>query len=146
MGDVITVRQIRDKIREHQFRHADEFELHAGIESILAGLGLTVRREVRLDKNSRIDLTTELARPGAAPVLLGVEAKIAGQPGDVRRQVQRYAEFPQFGALLLVTTVYRHMIEMVGCTTDAPAGNVAGARRRLGAVPFECALINRGML
>lgn len=146
MDDVITVRQIRNKIREHQFRHADEFELHAGVEEILAGLGLAVQREVRLDRNNRIDLAAELPRPGAGPVLLGVEVKIAGQAGDVRRQVQRYATFPQFGALLLVTTVYRHMIEMAGCTVDAPVGNVAGARRRLGAMPFECALINRGML
>lgn len=144
MDQPITVRKIRNTIRTKQFRHANEDELETGVAQILGELGLPVDRQVRLDGNNRIDLVTHLPRPAADPIRVGIEVKIAGQPGDVRRQVQRYATFDQLGALLLVTTVFRHMIEMVGCTTEAPGGT--GTRRLLGAMPFDVALINRGML
>lgn len=146
MDDPITVTQVRAAINRHQFRHANEEELEAGIAFVLGELGLPVDRQVRLDEHSRIDLVTYLPRPAADPIRLGIEVKIAGKPGDVRRQVQRYAEFDTLGALLLVTTIYRHMIEVVGASLASADGGPAGARRLLSGKPFDTVLINRGLL
>lgn len=142
----ITVSRIRREIRAKEFRHARETELHDGIQEVLEGLGLPVRREVTLDEKNRIDLTTDLPRTEGRPLVLGIEVKIAGKPGDVRRQVQRYSQFAQLGALLLVTTIRRHMAEVMACATSAPLDTAAGSRWRIGDKPFDLVLINRGLL
>lgn len=142
----ITVRSIRNTIRSKDFRHANEGELHAGISDTLARLGLPVRHEVTLDRGNRIDLTTDLPRPGRDPIVLGIEVKIAGAAADVRRQVQRYAGFRTLGALILVTTVYRHMVDLMPHTSRNDGPTDAGAGLTLGSMPFDIALINRGLL
>jgi hypothetical protein len=141
MDSAITLTQIRNEIRGYQFRHANEVELHAGIEKILAGLGLTVEREVCLDRHSRIDLVATLP----ARLRLGIEVKIAGQGGEVARQVRRYADFAELGAVLLVTTVARHMFQLMAWAEPVP-GPPGFSRWILCGKPFDAVVINRGRL
>ncbi len=145
MDDEMTLRRIRNELRRQQFRHADEAELETGIETVLAGLGLPVQRQVRLDGRSRIDLTAHMPRP-AEPIVVGLEVKVDGSAGAVRRQVLRYAAVDTLGALILVTTLHRHMVEVMPYATEAPAGNPAGAKWLLAGKPFELVLIRRGLL
>ncbi len=146
MGEPITVLSVRNAIDEHQFNHANETELHEGIVQVLTGLGLTVQREVRLNDWNRIDLTTTVADPAGAPLTLGVEVKVGGNSGSVRRQLVRYTGCGQLGALLLVTTVQRHVAEVMPYAVAAgdPAGT--GARWLLRGMPFDVSLIRRGVL
>jgi hypothetical protein len=149
MDDPLTVRDIRNALRREQFRHANETELETGIAKVLDSLGLTVRRQVRLSDRDRIDIAVDLPRPAGAAVTAGIEVKIGGNAGAVRRQLMRYTECPELDALLLVTTVYRHMAEVMPYATSAgaPASEThAGAAWLLNGMPLELVLINRGML
>lgn len=147
MDDVITVRNIATTLRNNRYGHANEIELHSGIEQVLTGMGLTVRREVSLSREDRIDMTTELTRPDGTPVRLGIEVKVKGPAGEVHRQLRRYASHvDQVDALLLVTTMYRHMIGVLPHALPAGDAGHAGTRWLLAGIPFEVALINRGSL
>lgn len=130
----ITARQVRNAIREHPYRHVNEVELHRGLAQVLAGMGLEPVREVILSDKDRIDMLVDLPRVGGRPVRLGIEAKIAGTPGDVRRQLLRYSAHDRVDELLLVTSIYRHMTEL------------APFRGALGGKPFQIALLQRGLL
>jgi len=99
-----TAEAIAELIRGRQFVYANETELHAGLAEVLADRGLSLRREVRLSAQDRVDLLVAL--PGRA---LGIEVKIAGAAGDVRRQLRRYAASDQIDELMLITTLRRHL-------------------------------------
>lgn len=89
-----------------RFRYRDEIELHDGIAACLTEAGIPVDatdREIRLSARDRIDFLL----PGG----LGIEAKVAGRPGDVWRQITRYAQHPRVRSLLLVTTRARHAVD-----------------------------------
>ncbi|MER5608316.1 hypothetical protein AB0F93_03670 [Micromonospora tulbaghiae] len=128
----ISVREIRTALREHNYRHANEIELHGGIEDVLTGLGLTPRREVRLAGPDRIDFMVDLPRTTGPALRLGIEAKIAGRSADVWRQLTRYAGHDQVDELMLVTTVYRQAIQL------AQMGQTVAGK------PLTVTLINRG--
>jgi hypothetical protein len=139
--DPITLTRIRNEIRRHQFRHANEIELHGGLATILAGLGLSVEREVQLDRRSRIEIVTDLT----GGLRLGIEVKVAGRGPDVLRQVRRYAAIEQLGALMLVTTIARHMTAIMPWTTE-PDGPPRMSRWMLDGKPFDVVVIHRGLL
>ncbi len=87
-----------------RFRYVDEIELHAGIAAMLNEIGVPTgpeHREVVLSPRDRIDF---LLASG-----IGIEVKVAGRPGDVWRQLRRYAESDRVRALLLITTRARHV-------------------------------------
>lgn len=121
-----TAETIGRLIERHQFAYADEDELQAGIVELLAGSGLTARREVRLSTQDRLDILVELS----GPIALGIEVKIAGAAGDVRRQLLRYAASDRVDELLLVTTLRRHL---------------AGLTDELGGKPLTLALLRGGL-
>lgn len=100
-----TAEGIAELIRGRQFAYANEIELHGGLAEVLADQGLSLRREVYLNAHDRVDLLVAL--PGRA---LGVEVKIAGAAGDVRRQLRRYALSDQVDELMLITTSRRHLV------------------------------------
>ena len=144
---LLTLRRIRNELRGQEYHHANEDELETGIAKVLARLSLPVERQVRLDQTSRIDIVFYLPVPARDALRVGVEVKIQGTPTEVRRQCQRYAGFPDLDALMLVTTVARHSREVMGHATPAEVGsNPAGAAWLLGTMPFESALLNRGIL
>jgi hypothetical protein len=146
MDDAITTRKIRNALREHRYAHANEIELHGGVEQVLTGMGLTVDREVRLSDRDRIDIMTDLPRRNGPPVRLGIEVKVKGSADGVARQLFRYASHDRVDALILVTTMYRHMSGVLPFATPVVHPNDAGARWLLGMKPFEVALISRGLL
>lgn len=134
----LTLTRIRAEIRRYEFHHADEFELHNGLDKILTGLGLTVEREVRLDQTSRIDIATDLP----CGLCLGIEVKVAGNGMEVRRQVKRYASCPQLGALMLVTTIARHMTAIMPFV-DVVQGPPGMSRWLLDGKPFDVVVTPR---
>lgn len=86
-----------------RFNYVDEHDLHRGITALLSENGVTVGaddREVSLSPRDRIDFLL--------PSGLGIEVKVAGTPGDVWRQLGRYAGHERVARLLLVTTRARH--------------------------------------
>jgi len=144
MDDEITVRDVRNALRDKEYRHANETELERGIDEVLTKMGLTVRRQVRLSERDRIDLATELPRTDGPAIRVGIEIKVQGPAHTVRRQLTRYTEHDEIDALLLVTTMYKHMFEISPHTEDCPPGHRAGARRMLAGKPFELVLLRRG--
>lgn len=141
MDGPITLTTIRNAIRRQTFSNADEFELHQGLDTVLAGLGLPVEREVRLDASSRIDLVADLPDGNS----LGIEVKVAGPGMDVLRQVRRYTTADQLDAVMLVTTIARHMRTIMPWV-DTPTGPPGMARWLLDGKPFDVVVIRRGLL
>jgi hypothetical protein len=141
MDGPLTLTAIRAAIRRFSFHNADEFELHAGLEKVLAGLGLTVEREVRLDEKNRIDIAA--TQPGW--LRLGVEVKVAGRGPDVLRQVRRYTSSPELDAVMLVTTISRHMTSIMPWVT-VPDGPPGVSRWTLDDKPFDVVTIRRGLM
>jgi hypothetical protein len=94
-------RAVAALIGAHRYRYADEYDLHDGIDQVLRTTGLVPNREVSLTARERIDFML----PGG----LGIEAKVAGSPGAVHRQLGRYADHPTITVLLLVTTRPTHL-------------------------------------
>lgn len=146
MDEPITILEIRNALRAKRFAHANEAELESGVEEVLAEMGLPVRRQVRLGPRERIDVTTELPRGDRAAIRVGIEIKIKGPADAARRQLVRYAGHEEVDALLLVTTMYRHMAEIMPHATDCPRDHDAGARWLLSGKPFELVLLDRGLL
>lgn len=85
-----------------EFRYASEADLQEGIAGALVARGWRVEREVSLTPCCRIDLMVgSLNR-------VGVEVKVNGSIAAVSRQLRRYAECEQVGALVLVTNRVGH--------------------------------------
>jgi hypothetical protein len=84
-----------------RYSYTHEIELHRGIGQVLADAGEVTDREVILGPRDRIDFLL--------PDGVGIEVKVAGQAGDVLRQLVRYAASPRVAGLLLVTTRRRHV-------------------------------------
>jgi len=82
-----------------RFAYGDEEGLQAGLAAALEDADYSVRREVRLDGQSRIDLLVGR---------IGIEVKVAGKPDAVLRQVTRYAHSDLIDGIVLVTTRVRH--------------------------------------
>lgn len=141
MDGPLTLTGIRAEIRRFSFRNADELELETGLEKVLAGLGLTVERQVRLDPKSRIDIVATL--PDG--LRLGVEVKVDGRGHDVLRQVRRYTSSPELGAVMLVTTISRHMTAIMPWVT-VPDGPPGMSRWTLDDKPFDLVTIRRGLM
>lgn len=118
----VDVEHVLGLLRAHRYGYADEREFHVGIEAVLRGAGIPARREVVLSRRDRIDFLL----PGG----LGIEVKLAGTPGDVLRQLRRYAASAQVTGLLLVTSRARH---------------VRGLPDRLGDTPLRFLLVRGGL-
>ncbi|XTZ13879.1 hypothetical protein ACQSSU_20495 [Micromonospora echinospora] len=97
----VDVRAVAALIGGHRYRYADEYELQDGIDQVLRTAGIVPVREARLAGRDRVDLLL--------PDGIGVEVKVDGQAGAVRRQLARYASHPSVRVLLLVTTRARHL-------------------------------------
>jgi len=84
-----------------RFSHLDENGLQAAIANELRAAfpDAAVRREVRIGQGERIDLLADR---------LGIEVKVAGSVGAVRRQLVRYANSGVLDELLLVSTRVAH--------------------------------------
>ncbi len=111
-GTVPDVERVIALIRAHRYRYVDELEFHTGIDQVLRAAGIDTRREVVLAPSDRIDFLL----PGG----LGIEVKLAGAPGDVLRQLRRYATSPDVTGLLLVTTRIRHVRGLPTVLGDTP--------------------------
>ncbi|HKS98362.1 MAG TPA: hypothetical protein VJT31_02435 [Rugosimonospora sp.] len=108
----VDVDQVLDLLRAHRFGYANEREFHAGIEAVLRAAAIATQREVVLSPRDRIDFLL----PGG----LGIEVKLAGTPGDVLRQLRRYAASPLVTGLLLVTSRARHVHGLPERLDDTP--------------------------
>lgn len=82
-----------------RFRYASEDDLQVGLGQLLERAGRRYEREVRLSARDRIDFLVEGA--------IGLEVKCKGKPGDVLRQLSRYALNPRVLALFLITDRYQ---------------------------------------
>jgi hypothetical protein len=81
-----------------RFRFTNEQELQQGIATVLEQDPLIFEREVRLAPKDRIDFLV-----GG----LGIEVKVDGTLSALTRQVYRYAQHEQIGALLVVSSLHR---------------------------------------
>lgn len=97
------------------FRAASEQQLQDQVAGILAGAGLQVDREVRVNSGAnRYDLLVTI--PGVGRVVL--ELKLHASAPGVERQAQRYAAAPEVDAVMVVTTSSRLANELrrAGCS------------------------------
>lgn len=83
--------------------YQSESDLHRPMRAAWSAAGVSVSHEVSLGRGLRIDFTSRG---------VGVEVKIAGQPVDVRKQMQRYAASGRLQALVLFTSCPSHRGEI----------------------------------
>lgn len=85
-------------LKSRRFSHVDEAELQRGIAEAFDAAGIFYAREVKLGSD-RLDFLAD----GIA-----IEVKVDGANAAVARQLERYAEHPEVGALVLATTRRQH--------------------------------------
>lgn len=91
-------------LEDTRFRFTDEAGLQAGIAAALEDAGIAnVQREYHLSAKDRPDFWVD----GVA-----VEVKVKGSAEDTVRQLLRYAAHPSTTAVVLATTVSRHVTAM----------------------------------
>jgi hypothetical protein len=84
-------------LRSFRIPTTDERASQDAVERILRGAGIDHVREYDLGRaHGRIDFYLPAA-------LIGLELKVDGSPAEVMRQLQRYAQSPEIGHLLLLT-------------------------------------------
>jgi hypothetical protein len=83
--------------------YQSEPDLHRLMQAAWSAVGVPVSHEVSLGRGLRIDFTSRG---------VGVEVKIAGHPGEVRKQMQRYAASGRLQALVLFTSCPSHRGEI----------------------------------
>jgi hypothetical protein len=101
---------IADAIWQQKFRFSNEWELQRGIATVLTGLGLEFKAEVKLGAKDRIDFLVVSQK-------VGIEVKVDGSLAAVTRQLWRYADHPDISCFILVTTRSAHQrlpMEMKG--------------------------------
>jgi hypothetical protein len=109
------MRRIVEALARTRFRYANEIDLHEGISALLTGLGIPAgseHREVCLSARDRIDFLL--------PSGIGIEVKVDSTPGDVWRQLRRYATCPRVHLLMLITTRVRHAAGAPTSLNDKP--------------------------
>jgi hypothetical protein len=103
---VTVVEKAAEAVGAHLYRYPDEISLQESLATVLVDAGLSVAREVPLDRRNRIDFLVQ--RPTGKIERVGVEVKTGGSVADVRRQLTRYARSPEIDGLVLVTNRVRH--------------------------------------
>ena len=101
----MTIQELKDLLRCHQFRFTDERELQDGIEAVLSEAGVSFKREAAVTGGT-IDFLV-----GS----IGIEVKVDGSAANLIRQVWGYAKDVKIGAILVVTTRAQHR----GALTEA---------------------------
>ncbi len=103
--------KIKKALTAHAFRYENERDLQDGVARVLGEIGgMIVRPEVNLTSRDRVDFLC--GTRGRTSVRVGVEVKIAGPVAQVRRQLERYARSRSVDALLLVSPLRRHIIQV----------------------------------
>lgn len=95
--------ELAGDISAHRYNCASEKELQDALQIVIAERDYDWAREVTLGPKDRIDFMT---------IGIGIEVKIKGAPNAVLRQLQRYAQYQQVEALLLVTTRWQLVREL----------------------------------
>lgn len=90
---------IRKALEGHAVRAADEAEFADAVARLLDDAGIPYTREFRLSPRSRIDFISDG---------VGLELKVDGTPGQLLRQLDRYAQSAWIQHLVLVTTRRMH--------------------------------------
>jgi hypothetical protein len=88
-------------LRTYRLRFGTEAHLQRDVRAVLEAAGLAYAAEYPLSKADRIDFFLESCR-------LGIECKVDGSPGDVARQLARYADSDEIVGLVLVTRRHNH--------------------------------------
>jgi hypothetical protein len=83
--------------------HQSESDLHRLMQAAWSAAGVPVSHEVSLGRGLRIDFTSRG---------VGAEVKVAGQPVEIRKQMQRYAASGRLQALVLFTSCPSHRGEI----------------------------------
>lgn len=86
----------------------DEAPLQRRCGALLTAAGIPWAAEVRLSARDRIDLL------GGRTGRVGIECKVRGSPAAILAQLLRYAEAPEVGALVLVSTRSVRLPDTVG--------------------------------
>lgn len=103
--------KIKSALMAHTYRYESERDLQEGVARVLREIdGVIVRQEVNLTSKDRVDFLC--GTRGKTPVRVGVEVKVAGPVAQVRRQLERYARSRGVDALLLVSPLRRHVIQV----------------------------------
>jgi len=100
MSVTVSARSICQLLQAARFHFSNEFDLQAGIDKLLTDEGVVFQREVRINKQDRLDFLTEEG--------IAIEIKVDGALSAVTRQLFRYAAKPEVLQIILVTTRTKH--------------------------------------
>ncbi len=90
------IERIHSSLKGNQFTLSSEAILKIEIARAFTASGVQFKTETRLDSRNRLDFWCDKG--------LAIEVKIKGSAKNIFRQCQRYCEFDQVKAILLITT------------------------------------------
>ncbi len=99
-------------LSRYSFVAHDEHRLYLVLEEVFSASGHRYVREHRLDEKSRLDFWFPDLR-------VAIEVKVGGKLHDLRRQIERYAEHPQVGGILVVSTLAK-LTQLPDTLADKP--------------------------
>jgi len=102
------VARVMITLRRARFTYASEDQLQEGLAQLLAGDSHRVVREARVSARDRVDLLIPEMHDGWGSV--AIEVKVGGAAAAARRQVLRYTEHAEIGAVVLVTDRAYHAV------------------------------------
>lgn len=91
--------QLKRMIDGWKIPFGTELAMQDTLQRILKSANIKYHREFVFGPRDRIDFLVGR---------IGIECKVAGSTGAVMRQLLRYAERPEIGALILVTSRHTH--------------------------------------
>jgi hypothetical protein len=97
---IVSATSLCKLLHSAQFHFSNEYDLQAGIAKLLTDEGVAFEREVRINKQDRLDFLTAAG--------IAIEVKVDGTLASVTRQLYRYATRPEVNQIILVTTRSKH--------------------------------------
>lgn len=105
----MTIDRLIEILNGYKIPFANEAKMQIAVEKILRNHGITHYREFAFTPKDRIDfLVGDVVEVQGIAGAIGVECKVDGSKHSVARQLLRYAERPEIGSLLLITSRATH--------------------------------------
>jgi hypothetical protein len=106
-----------------RWRGSNERQIQDALAEVLSGIAFRVVREHCLSDADRVDFAAVI--DGPPPTIIALEVKVRGSLTEVARQIQRYTQHPEVGAVIFAATSHRLVAAMPRSLGEVPIFSIA---------------------